>query len=61
MTVPRPIRAITDNGWLTHAFTGDVPTRANPEWGREMLCAVADYIVDFANEFSKAPLPVCRN
>ena len=57
VTVPRAIRAITDNGWLVHAFAGDVPTRANPEWGREMLCATADYIVDFGGHFAKAPLP----
>ena len=49
--VPRQIRDITDNGWLVHSFKGDVPTRATPEMGREMLNAVADYIVDFAEMF----------
>lgn len=49
--VPRQIRDITSNGWLVHSFKGDVPTRATPEMGREMLNAVADYIVDFAEVF----------
>ena len=57
VTVPREIKDITDNGWLAHAFRGDVPTRATAEWGREMLSAVADYIADFAGEFGKTPLP----
>ncbi|MBE5765798.1 MAG: creatininase family protein [Clostridiales bacterium] len=57
ITIPREIRSITDNGWLAHAFGGDVPTRADAEWGREMLNSVADYIVDFGAAFSRAPLP----
>lgn len=57
VAVPREIKDITDNGWLTHAFPGDVPTRATAQWGREMLQTVADYIVDFAAEFSKTPPP----
>ena len=57
VTVPRSIRDITDNGWLVHSFRGDVPTRAEEGWGREMLAAVADYIADFAGEFSKTELP----
>ena len=57
VTVPRAVRSITDNGWLVHSFKGDVPTRATPEWGREMLEATAGYIVDFAQHFSKTPLP----
>lgn len=61
VTVPRAIRDITDNGWLTHAFTGDVPSRATPEWGSEMLKTVADYIADFAREFEKTALPDPRN
>lgn len=61
VTVPRAIRDITDNGWLTYAFTGDVPSRANPEWGSEMLKSVADYIADFAREFEKTALPDPRN
>lgn len=58
VTVPREIKDITDNGWLAHAFRGDVPTRATEEWGREMLSAVADYIADFAGQFEKTPLPI---
>ena len=57
VTVPREIRDITDNGWLTHAFPGDLPTRATEAMGREMLEAVADYIADFAAEFEKTALP----
>lgn len=57
VTVPRQIKAITDNGWLVHSFKGDVPTRANPEWGKEMLSAVADYIIDFADKFGRVKLP----
>jgi creatinine amidohydrolase len=57
VSVPRSIRAITDNGWLVHSFKGDVPTRATAEWGREMLDAVADYIADFAQHFEKTKLP----
>ena len=57
VTVPREIRQISDNGWLVHSFTGDVPSRANREWGMEMLSAMADYIVDFEKEFAKVSLP----
>jgi len=57
VTVPRAIRDITDNGWLVHSFKGDVPTRATPEWGREMLEATADYIADFGKVFAKTALP----
>ena len=57
VTIPREIRAITDNGWLVHSFKGDVPTRATKEWGEEMLSAVADYIVEFGSALSRADLP----
>lgn len=57
VTVPREVKDITDNGWLVHNFKGDVPTRATPEWGREMLEAMADYIADFGREFGKTKLP----
>ncbi|MBR5251796.1 MAG: creatininase family protein [Oscillospiraceae bacterium] len=57
ITIPREIDAITDNGWLVHSFKGDVPTRANAQWGGEMLTAVADFIVDFGAEFAKTELP----
>lgn len=55
--IPREIRDFTDNGWLAHAFGGDVPTRANRQWGTEMLEAVADLIAGFAAEFGKTALP----
>ena len=57
VTVPRAVRDITENGWLVHSFKGDVPTRANAEWGTEMLSAMADYIADFGAEFAKTTLP----
>ena len=57
VTIPREIKDITDNGWLAHAFKNDPPTKATPEWGNEMLSAVADYIVDFGQVFGRAPLP----
>ena len=57
VTVPREIKHISDNGWLVHSFKGDVPSRANKEWGSEMLSTMADYIVDFEKEFSRVKLP----
>ena len=57
VTIPREIHQITDNGWLAHSFRNDAPTRATEQWGREMLSAVADYIVEFSEAFSRAPLP----
>ena len=57
VTIPREIRSITDNGWLSHAFKNDPPTKATAEWGTRMLETVADYIVDFGNVFSAANLP----
>lgn len=57
VTIPREVKDVTDNGWLVHNFKGDVPTRATPEWGREMLDAMADYLADFGREFGKTKLP----
>lgn len=57
VTIPREIHQITDNGWLAHAFENDAPTRATEQWGREMLSAVADYIAEFSEAFSRAALP----
>ena len=57
VAIPRAIKDITNNGWLAHSFKNDPPTKAAPEWGREMLEAVADYIADFGNVFGKTPLP----
>lgn len=56
--VPREMKDITSNGWLVHSFKGDVPERATPQWGREMLEATADYIADFARHFSRTTPPV---
>ena len=41
------------NGWYGH----DAPDTATPEWGREMLQMMADYIADFVEAFERAPLP----
>lgn len=57
VTIPREIQDITDNGWLSHSFKNDPPTKATPEWGREMLETVADYIAEFAEVFARAELP----
>ena len=57
VTVPRPVRAITDNGWLAHGMGEDDPKRATPEMGQAMLETTARYIVDFAEAFSRAALP----
>ena len=43
---------VTDSGWIGP----DHPNTATEEWGREMLRTCADYIVDFMEEFKKAPL-----
>lgn len=60
ITVPRSIHDVTDNGYLMHSFRGDVPTRANAQWGREMLTVVADYIADFAQAFGQTLLPAVK-
>ena len=57
VSVPRKIKAITDNGWLEHGMAFDPPTKASREWGMEMLDAMADYVVDFAGAFCRAKLP----
>ena len=61
VTIPREINEITDNGWLTHRFKNDAPTKATKEWGDKMVQTVADYIVDFEKVFSKAELPKPHN
>ncbi len=53
VTIPRPIRDITDNGWLAHGMGNDEPSKATEEWGREMLDTMADYVVDFISAFEK--------
>ena len=57
VTIPRPVNRITDNGWLAHGMGTDEPTKAKPEWGREMLDAVADYTCDFIKALERAKLP----
>lgn len=61
ITIPRELKDVTDNGWLVHAFKGDVPTKATPEWGKEMLETVANYIAEFGAVFAKSPLPEKKN
>lgn len=51
--VPRPVKQITDNGWIGL----DHPNTATEAWGTEMLDACAKYIADFMNAFRRAPLP----
>ena len=51
--VPRPTSYLTHNGWIGP----DHPKTASAEWGKEMLNAVADWMVEFIQAFSKAPLP----
>lgn len=48
----RPITSFTNNGWVG----ADHPEQATAQWGKEMLQAVADYIVEFMEEFKKAEL-----
>lgn len=52
--IPRVTNTVTDSGWIGP----DHPDTATPEWGREMLAATANYIVDFMEAFKKAPLSV---
>jgi len=52
VTIPRATPRVTDNGWIGP----DHPRTATPEWGRKMLDAMADYVVDFAREFEKVRL-----
>lgn len=60
IVIPRPIKSITDNGWLAHGMGIDPPTKATREWGVEMLDTMADYLIDFAKVFAKAELPECK-
>ena len=53
VTIPRESRYYFGNGW----YGKDAPSTATPEWGREMLQTMADYIVDFIEVFERAPLP----
>ena len=49
----RPVVSISDNGWIGT----DHPGQATAEWGKEMLEACTDYIVDFLKAFRRIPLP----
>ncbi len=51
--IPRPVIDFTDNGWVG----ADHPKNATQAWGRDMLNACADFIVDFLDAFRCVPLP----
>ncbi len=51
--LPRPIPAVTDNGWIGP----DHPENAASAWGEEMLAACAEHIARFVGAFGRAPLP----
>ena len=51
--ITRRIDRITDTGGWVGA---DHPKNATEEWGKEMLSATADYIVDFLEEFKKVEI-----
>ena len=57
VTIPRPVKQITDNGWLTHGMSIDPPTKATREWGIEMLDTMAQYGIDFIKALERAKLP----
>ena len=52
INIPRTINTVTDNGWIGP----DHPTTATEKWGKEMLQATSDYIVDFIEAFKKVKL-----
>jgi creatinine amidohydrolase len=52
VTIPRQTPHVTDNGWIGP----DHPKTATPEWGRNMLQAMADYLADFVGEFEKVKI-----
>ena len=56
VVVPRPLKSMTDNGWMAYGMA-DAPSRANAEWGTEMVMAMADYVGHFVKAFETAPLP----
>ena len=53
LPMTRPVRDITDNGWIGP----DHPSLATREWGEDMLTSVADYIARFLEAFREIPLP----
>lgn len=50
--MPRVSSKVVGSGW----WGNDHPKEATEEWGKEMLQAIADYIVDFIGEFKKIEL-----
>lgn len=56
VVIPREYINYSGNGW----YGSDSPDKATPQWGKEMLQTMADYIADFAAAFDKTALPVSR-
>ena len=50
--LPRTNRQMVNNGW----YGADHPKDATEEWGREMLQATADFVVDLMAEVQKIQL-----
>ncbi len=50
--MPRMCERYVGNGWIGP----DPPETATQEWGKEMLAATADFIVEFMEEFKKAEI-----
>ncbi len=54
VNVVRYVTEITDSGWIGP----DHPNTATEEWGKEMLQATADYLVDFIDAFGRVSLEI---
>ncbi len=52
VNIIRYVDEITDSGWIGP----DHPSTATEEWGRDMLEATANYLVDFVDAFGQVPL-----
>lgn len=50
---PRDAVRFAGNGWIGP----DDPTKADPEWGTQMMQGVADCLVDLVGAMQRAPLP----
>ena len=50
--LPRTNRQMVDNGW----YGKDHPKDATEAWGKEMLQATADFVVELMGEVQKIPL-----
>ena len=57
VTIPRPLKNVTDNGWHVYGMTTDDPPKANEKWGREMVETVASYTAGFIGAFARVKLP----